>query len=88
MIRVRMTRKVGTFAKGAEYAFDERSAGVLVDRGDAERVDGVAEAGEFDPSAHDVDGVNEHLAGASPAERHRVLALERAGKARKGVLEA
>lgn len=83
-----MLEKVGLHRKDSEPLFDELSAAQLIESGRAEAVDGASEVVGFDPSEHDVDGVNEHLAGASPAEQHRVLALERAGKARKGVLEA
>ena len=40
----------------------------------------------FDPDEHTVDEVLAHLAKAEEDERERVLAAERAGKARKGVL--
>lgn len=83
-----MLRKVGQHRAGAEVSFDELSAARLIEGGRAEALDGVSEVDGFDPSAHDVDGVNEYMATATPAEQHRVLALERAGKARKGVLEA
>lgn len=83
-----MLQKVGQHRKDSLVSFDELSAARLIEDGRAEAVDGVSRVDGFDPSAHDVDGVNDYLAGASPAEQHRVLALERAGKARKGVLEA
>lgn len=43
----------------------------------------------FDPSAdgNGLDEVNNHLANAEPDEVARVLALEAAGKKRKGILE-
>jgi trigger factor len=44
--------------------------------------------GEFDPAEHNRDQVLEHLAGADGAERERVLTAERAGRARKTILEA
>lgn len=40
----------------------------------------------FDPSSATVDQVNAYLADANGEERDRVLAAERAGKARVGVL--
>lgn len=42
---------------------------------------------EFDPADHTVAEVQEHLASADDAERERVLAAEKDGKARKGLLE-
>lgn len=42
----------------------------------------------FDPSDHTVAEVQEYLQDAGGDERERVLDLERAGKARKGLLEA
>jgi hypothetical protein len=45
-----------------------------------------ADAGEFDPSAHTVDDVIAYLDSADDAERDRVLAAERDGKARKTLL--
>jgi hypothetical protein len=44
------------------------------------------EAGEYDPSQHSVDEVQDYLASADDAERDRVLAAERDGKARKTIL--
>jgi hypothetical protein len=42
----------------------------------------------FDPGAHTVDEVNDHLAGADPDEVARVLAAEsEADKPRKGIVE-
>lgn len=43
---------------------------------------------EFDPAEHNVDDVVAHLASAGPGERDRVLAAERTGKARAGVLNS
>lgn len=40
----------------------------------------------FDPADHNVEDVLAHLEKADDDERDRVLAAERAGKARKGVL--
>lgn len=40
----------------------------------------------YDPSNYTVDEVNAYLSEASPEERERVLAAEREGKARKGIL--
>ena len=40
----------------------------------------------YDPFEHSVTEVNEYLGGQDEAERDRVLAAERAGKARKGVV--
>lgn len=40
---------------------------------------------EFDPSDHTVDEVEAYLATADDAERERVLAAEKAGKARKSL---
>lgn len=40
-----------------------------------------------DPADYTVDQVNAHLASADDQERERVLAAERDGEARKGVLE-
>lgn len=42
--------------------------------------------GKFDPSEHGVDDVRDYLDGCDEAERDRVLAAEREGKARKGIL--
>ncbi|GAA3223228.1 hypothetical protein [Actinocorallia longicatena] len=42
----------------------------------------------YDPSQHTVAEVNEHLATLDPEERARVLAAERDGKARRGILAA
>lgn len=41
----------------------------------------------FDPSAKTVAEVNAYLAKADPDERARVLAAERDGQARKGILD-
>lgn len=50
-------------------------------------VEGAAPAVEaFDPSAHNVADVLAYLS-ANPDDAERVLDAERAGKARKGVLE-
>jgi hypothetical protein len=46
-----------------------------------------AKTGPYDPGEHDVAGVLEHLEAADEAETRRVLDAERAGKARKGVLD-
>lgn len=43
-------------------------------------------AEEFDPSKASVTEVNEYLEGADKTERERVLAAERNGKARRGIL--
>lgn len=43
-------------------------------------------AGTFDPGEHSVDEVEAHLEGVSDAERERVLAAERGGKARKSLV--
>lgn len=43
---------------------------------------------QFDPSAHNLDDVRAYLDDASPEEVERVLAAERAGKARVGILSA
>ncbi|CCW14588.1 hypothetical protein EBESD8_51580 [Rhodococcus aetherivorans] len=40
----------------------------------------------YDPANYTVDDVNAYLAEASPQEQDRVLAVEREGKARKGIL--
>lgn len=40
----------------------------------------------FDPSGHTVEEVNTYLAGVDDTERERVLAAERDGQARKGVV--
>lgn len=51
-------------------------------------------AGPFDPAAHNADDVTAHLAGldrtdeTGRAEYDRIVAAERAGKARTGVLKA
>lgn len=44
------------------------------------------QGGVFDPSEHTVADVTAHLSDADDAERERVLAIERDGKARSGVL--
>jgi hypothetical protein len=84
VIAVRFLEKSGVFRKGNTYRVDPASAASLVERGVAVLVD--EDADKFDPSAHDVKAVNDYLRDASPAERHRVLAAERAGKARTTVL--
>lgn len=81
---VRMVKKAGPYKAGDLVRFDPVSAASLIDRGVAEAV----EVEVFDPSAHGVKAVNDYLRSASPAERHRVLAAERAGKARSGVLRS
>lgn len=43
--------------------------------------------GPFDPAEHTVAEVEKHLAGADDTERERVLAAERAGKARSSLLD-
>ncbi|MEE6295199.1 hypothetical protein [Georgenia wangjunii] len=43
---------------------------------------------ELNPSQHNVEEVVAHLEAADPAERARVLAAERSGKARRTVLDA
>lgn len=45
-----------------------------------------AEAGGFNPGAHSVETVLAHLDDADPDDAARVLAAERAGKARKTIL--
>lgn len=42
--------------------------------------------GLYDPASHTVAEVHEYLTGADAGERDRVLAAERTGKARAGVL--
>lgn len=41
----------------------------------------------YDPSEHNVDQVTEYLEGADDAERERVIAAEKDGKARKTILD-
>lgn len=41
----------------------------------------------FDPASHTVDEVTDYLASADPAEVDRVIAAERTGKDRKGIVE-
>lgn len=53
---------------------------------DTEVLEPPADAEAYDPSAHNAVEVNEYLAHADEQERERVLAAERAGKARKGVV--
>lgn len=84
LVPVRLLKKAGPHKAGALVRFDPVSAASLIDRGVAEAV----EVEEFDPSQHDVKAVNNYLRAASPSERHRVLAAERAGKARTTVLRA
>lgn len=48
----------------------------------------IGDVTDFDPGQHTVDEVQEHLKGASEAERSRVLDLERDGKGRSGILNA
>lgn len=57
--------------------------------GDHDGLGGTApeDAATYDPGKHNVDEVNAYLALAADAERQRVLDVEGAGKARKGVLE-
>lgn len=43
---------------------------------------------EFDPADHTVEEVQQHLKNASPDERDRVLAQEKKGSGRKGVMSA
>lgn len=56
---------------------------------DAETQTGEAEekAEEFDPSKATIDEVKEYLDGADETERERVLAAEKTGKGRKGILD-
>lgn len=84
MIAVRFLQKSGVFRKGNTYRVDPGSAASLVERGVAALVD--EDEGKFDPSSHGAKAVNDYLRDASPSERHRVLAAERAGKARTTVL--
>lgn len=51
-----------------------------------ERLNGPGSDAGFDPSEHTVTEVNSYLAGVDESERERVLAAERDGQARKGVL--
>jgi hypothetical protein len=53
---------------------------------DAKRSDDSTDADAFDPSAHTVDDVLAYLDSADDAERGRVIAAERDGKARKTLL--
>ena len=53
---------------------------------DAEEVDGDADGNAYDPGEHTAPEVLEYLETASDEERDRVLAAEKAGKARKTVL--
>lgn len=53
---------------------------------DGESVGTVEELTPFNPADYTVDAVNEYLATADDAERERVLELEAAGDARKGIL--
>lgn len=46
-----------------------------------------AQPDEYDPGAHNVEEVVEHLTNADDGERTRVIALEAAGKARKTIVE-
>jgi hypothetical protein len=82
LVPVRMLKKAGPHKAGDVVRFDPASAASVIARGVAEAV----EVEEFDPSEHGVAAVNDYLRGASPSERHRVLAAERAGKARRTVL--
>jgi hypothetical protein len=51
--------------------------------------DAEVESGQaFDPSDHNIDDVQAYLANATDEERARVLEAERAGKARKTLLDA
>lgn len=54
------------------------------DSGDSAGEDG---DGPFDPSVHGVREVREYLLTATPEETERVLDAERAGKARRGLLD-
>lgn len=83
MPRVRLIKKVGLHRAGAVVEFDSRSAAALLADGRAEELD---DAPAFDPTQHGAKAVNDYLSSASDAERHRVLAAERAGKARTTVL--
>lgn len=47
----------------------------------------VPNAPTFDPSEHNAEDVVTYLASVGPEERQRVLEVERAGKARKTVLD-
>jgi hypothetical protein len=82
LVALRLLKKAGPHKAGDVARFDPASAASLIDRGVAEAV----EVDQFDPSQHGVKAVNDYLRDASPAERHRVLAAERAGKARTTVL--
>ena len=85
MRQVRLTEKVGVRRKGQVVSYDDASAARLVEAGRAEYVK--AEAAVFDPAGYTVEEVLSYLATAEPVEAKRVLAAERAGKARRGVLE-
>lgn len=52
----------------------------------ADLVEQQAQAGSYDPGAYSVDEVNAYLATADDTERERVLAAERAGQKRKGIV--
>lgn len=69
---------------------DEATAPAAADEsGTTDTTDAGAEQGEeFDPSAHNAEDVHAYLADASDEEKSRVLDAERAGKARKGILNA
>lgn len=78
-----------------ELEWDEDTQALIdgeADPADRETVDPIVdvkqneEDGEFDPSKHTVDEVNEHLESADEAERERVLSAEEDGKGRKGIL--
>lgn len=51
-----------------------------------EDTDPAPESDEFDPSEHSVAEVEQYLESATEAERERVLAAEKDGKARKGLV--
>lgn len=86
MRQVRLTEKVGARRKGQIVSYDDASAARLVEAGRAEYVS--VESAVFDPAGYTVEEVTEYLATADAAEVHRVLAAERAGKARKSILDA
>lgn len=82
-MRVRLTEPQGPFTAGAEVDYDDPSGAHLIESGSAVLVD---DGSGFDPGGHTVAEVHDYLEDADDVEADRVLMLERAGKARVGIL--
>lgn len=75
---------LGDNAPADKQAHDELLAATGAGPGDLDG--GVVETPEFNPADHTVPDVNDYLETADEAERDRVLAAERTGQGRVGIL--